>query len=189
MRADRPRVEADDARKPEVARRRGKQADATAEAEADRVEPLRAPAVDPTEVVDRGRHVRLDRLVPKLEDVGLVFEPLAALRGPRRPRVRVDRHGVDPRLRETQRELLVIRMQPADVGEHDHARPGGLLAADRVGREARAIGAGEREVTRVEGGAADRRQRRARVEVEAHQPMNRSMATYEPIASRTATPA
>ena len=88
----------------------------------------------------------------------------------RRPPEVVDRERIDPVLREPQRELLVVRVQAADVRQdHDSgaARLGGPRSERRepvpvAPRSASPLG--------IERAARDRRDRRSAVEIEAHGP-------------------
>src|SRR5207237_28987 len=73
----------------------------------------------------------------------------------------VERDRGHPRLREAQRELLEERMQAAHVREDDHAGAGWIGGAGGVGSDPGAVGGGEGQVARIEGGATNRRRRRS----------------------------
>ena len=86
----------------------------------------------------------------------------------RRPAEPVDRDRVDPVLREPQRELLVVGVEAADVGQ-DHD-PAPLGSAARAWNALSRLPSAAVRVSsrRVERAAGDRQDRRSRVEVEAH---------------------
>jgi hypothetical protein len=84
----------------------------------------------------------------------LVARPIAG-----RPAEIVDSDGVDPRLGEALRQLLVERVQASHVGHHDHAGAGRFRGAGEVGHEAVAVGGRQMDVALVGGRPADRRQR------------------------------
>ena len=77
--------------------------------------------------------------------------------------------GVDAALREPQRELLVVRVEAADVGQDDDRRPGSATSAGRgtprTGCRRAAVSSSSGA---VEGAAGDRGDRRPAVVVEAH---------------------
>ena len=80
----------------------------------------------------------------------------------------VDRHGVDAALGEAQRQLLVERMQSADIGQDDDARAGGVSARASKARNCVAVGRLELDPLAVDGCAGKRRNRWVAVKVEAH---------------------
>jgi len=79
-----------------------------------------------------------------------------------------ERHGRDPTLGETQCQLLVEPVEAAHVREDDDADLAGLVRSRREGRKAVAVGRLEDEILVGDGGAANRRDRRNGVELEAH---------------------
>ena len=87
--------------------------------------PGRGPAVlRRPDLLDRGGDVGLDAGPGRLDRMGAVVEVIAArLRsgGPAEP---VERQRVDPVLGEAEGQLLVIRMQPANVGQDHDTSPG-----------------------------------------------------------------
>ena len=112
----------------------------------------------PGQVVCRDVRLVLERIVAWGVDAG----------GP--PEV-VERHGIDARLREPQGELLVVRVEAADIGEDDDAGTGRLGRARTEREEAVAVIGGQDQRGSVEGAAGDRRDGRPAVEVEAHAEM------------------
>ena len=168
MRARREPVEADDAREIQFRTRGLHQAGAAAEAEADRKDAIRRAALRRAEIGSGSSDVLVERLGRDKRHVGLVVEPLVALSGPRGAAEEVERDGIHAGLRESQRELLEERVQAPDVGQDHHACSGGFRRPGRVCGDLRAVGGGQREVARVEGGAADRRQRWSGISVITH---------------------
>src|SRR4051794_2258239 len=99
----------------------------------------------------------------------LILERVVAPRiGPGGPSEVVERHGVDTELREPKGELLVIRVQAANVGEDDDpgARRLGGSGTERL--EAVAVVGGQEQRGPVKRPAGDRGDGRPAVEVEAH---------------------
>jgi len=80
----------------------------------------------------------------------------------------VDRKGVDSGFGEPQRQLLVVGMEAADVGEDDDGRPAGLLGPGEEPGEALTVAGPQDDLLAVESAAGDRLDRRPAVEVEAH---------------------
>ena len=97
-----------------------------------------------------------------------VRELVVALRDPGRAAEVVERDGGEPALGEPQRELLVEPVETADVREDHDARRRRLVGERGEGREAVAVRGLELEVLVRDGRARDHRDRRQRVEVEAH---------------------
>ena len=134
------------------------------------------PHPDPTglpegpEHVDGGLHVPGQVRVARLAHVGHEVEvgrplPDADPGGP--PEV-VDRERVHARLGEAERQLLVVRVQAADVRQDDDGRPRGGLGAGKQPGEAPAVAGPEDHLLAVDCAAGHRLDRRPAVEVEAH---------------------
>ena len=85
-----------------------------------------------------------------------------------RPAEVVDRERVDPVLGEAERELLVVGMQAADVGEDHDPGAGHLRRAGPERPEPVAVLRLEHQLGRVERAAGDRDDRRTGIEIEAH---------------------
>ena len=118
-------VEADRAVEHELRARRGQERLHAAEAEADRHEARRARALG-----ERGAGrvgVGLDLREQRLLDVGHVLPVAVALAGARGPAEVVDRDRVMAGLGEALGELDVEAVEPADVGQDDHAGAAGPL--------------------------------------------------------------
>src|SRR5262249_27542762 len=97
-----------------------------------------------------------------------VLEVVATLLHAGRAPEEVERNRRVPALGEAERELLVEAVEAADVRE-DHDADAGFLLRRRLERcEAVPVGRLEHEVVVRDGRARDRRDRRHRVEVEAH---------------------
>jgi hypothetical protein len=97
-----------------------------------------------------------------------VVEILATLPGPSGSPEIVDGDGIDTALREPQRELLVERVEAADVGQDDDPDAARLGRSGPKRRQRVAVGRGEDGPLPVEGAAGDRRDRWAAVVVMAH---------------------
>ena len=97
-----------------------------------------------------------------------VLEVVSALLRPGRAPEVVDRNRGNAPLCEAEGELLVEAVEAADVGEDDHPFPAGLLRRCGERREPVSVGALEGEVAMLDRAALDRRDRRQRVQVEAH---------------------
>jgi len=167
MGSGRPAIEAD--HPIEIMARGGlQQADAPTDAEADRVGPRDLAPVAGAQPGHGRRDVVAGRLRIEPRDVWLVFEVGAALLGAGGPPVLVDGDRGDPGLGEPSGELLVVRMQPSDIGDDDDAGPGRVGRPRSEGREPRPVPTSERQVARVEGGAADGGKWRSGVGIEAH---------------------
>ena len=98
----------------------------------------------------------------------VVVEVVAARLGTGGPPEPVDRERVDAVLGEPQGELLVVRVEPADVGQDHDRRPARLGRPCPERRVPVAIGRGQDRAALVERTAGDRRDRRVAVEIEAH---------------------
>ena len=114
-----------------------------------------------------------DRVGPKAgpgrpRGVRRVVEVGTATLGAGRPPVVVDGDRIDARFGEPERELLVERRQPADVGEDDHARADRRRGMRAVRRTARPVGRGQLDERAVDRGTRDRSDRRTAVMVDAH---------------------
>jgi hypothetical protein len=144
---------------------RGQPGVAAAEAEADGEHRTGTLAAEP---VDGSANVGLNLIGRALLDVRHVVEVVTALPDAGSATEVVDGDSGDTALGEAQRELLVKAVEPAHVGEDDDADVPGLFRQSRKGRESRAVGALELEVTMVDRAAHDRRDRRHGVELEAH---------------------
>src|SRR4249919_1733552 len=97
-----------------------------------------------------------------------VIEVVPALADTRRAAVEVDGDSRDAALGEAQRELFVEAVEATNVREDDDADVARLLGQRGEGCEAVAVLALELEVPVVDSPALDRRNRRNRVELEAH---------------------
>ncbi len=167
MRPGGPAVEADHARQPKPGR--GLQvADPPAEAEPERVDAFGIAAGRGPKVGDRGGDVCVDCLRAGLDDVLLVGEVGVPPLGAGRPREEIERHCIHAGLREAERQLLVVRVQAANVRDDHHAGARRLLCAGTDGRELGPVGAGEGQLLAVDRGAANRGDRWSGVTVEAH---------------------
>ena len=80
----------------------------------------------------------------------------------------VDGDGVHPGLGEALGELLVELVQPAHVGQDQHAGAARRRSPREVGRKAGAVGRGQLQRALVRGRAGDRRQGRPGVIAVAH---------------------
>ena len=110
-----------------------------------------------------GRPAQVDLL-----DVRHVLELVAAPGDARRPAEVVDRERVDAVLGEPQRELLVVGMQAADVGEDQDPGAGHLGRARPERPEPVAVLRLEHQLGRIERAAGDRDDRGTGIEIEAH---------------------
>ena len=119
-------------------------------------------------MLDGGSDVGLDAVGSCLVDVGHVVEVLAALAHACRPPEVVDRYRRDSSLGEAERELFVEAIEPADVGQDDDAVAAWLFRLGREGGEPVSVGRLEGQVLMPDGAALDGRNRRQRVELEAH---------------------
>ena len=120
------------------------------------------------QVTDAGRDVGGDPAPRRRRDVGHVLEALAAVVVGRRPPEPVDRQRIDPVLREPQRQLLVERVQAADVREQQDGRAVRLRGPGEERRGLVAVGGDDGRPGAVEGAAGDGLDRRVAVEIEAH---------------------
>src|SRR5207344_2126840 len=80
----------------------------------------------------------------------------------------VERHGRDPTLGEAQRQLLVEPVETANVREDHDAHVAGLFRCCSESGEAVSIARLEDEILMRDAGAANHRDRRHGVELEAH---------------------
>src|SRR5581483_7739692 len=120
------------------------------------------------QMLHRRARVRLYTLARRLLDVRPVLEVVAALLRAGRAAEVVDRERRMAALGESECELLVEAVEAADVRkDHDPGGPG-RLGRREEGREAVAVGGGERQVLVRDGGARDPRDRRLGIGVEAH---------------------
>ena len=165
---DRP-VEPDDAGQPE-AQGPGQERHPAAHAEADREDRgrRRAIAVLGPQGRDTRPDVRGDPAPRRRADVGRVVEVLAAPGVARGPAEVVDGQGVDAALREAQGQLLVERMEAADVGQDHDAGAGRFGRSRPEGGQAVAVGGRQGQPFGVERAARDRWDGRSAVEIEAH---------------------
>ena len=165
--ADRPAVEADDARQA-ILGGRLHEADAAADAEAHGVRALGRAAVRRAQERGRGGDVGMDGVRAQLPDVLLVLESVQTASGAGGAAEVVDCHRVDTGLRKAQCQLLEEGMQPAHIRQHHDARSTGPFGPCHVGRHRRPIRRGQGDRARIAGGPADGWQRRSGVVVVAH---------------------
>src|SRR4029453_1265983 len=138
-----------------------------AEAEADcedRADPLVA------QPLHAGAHVGLDSFRGRLGAMRRVVEVVPALADTRRAPVEVDGDSRKAALGETQGELLIEAVQPANVRKDHDAGDARLLGQRGEGGEAIAVVAFELEVAVVDRTAPDGGMRGHGVELEAHAP-------------------
>ena len=118
---------------------------------------------------DRRPDVLLDRRRRRLRDMVGVRKRVVALRHTGGASEVVERDCGVAALGEAERELLVEAVQPADVGEDDDSDPRAVVRLRREGGEPRAVRRLEHDVLGAHRRTAgDRRDRRDRVELEAH---------------------
>ena len=110
-----------------------------------------------------------------------VVEALAAPARAGRPAEPVDRQGIDAPFREAQRELLVERMETADVRQDRDAGPVRRRRARTERREAVAVVGRDLDQPAVECGTGDRVDGRSTVVIEAHR--NAASGMRSPIGS------
>src|SRR6185436_8583598 len=160
----RPAVETDRACKPVAARRR-KPGVSAAEAEAEREDRRRSLGA---EVLDGGADVGLHPLGRGLADLLHVVPVVVTLRNSGGATEVVERNGGEATLREAEGDLLVEAVEAADVRK-DHDADGRRVFRRRGERgEAVPVTCVEDEILVRDGGAPDDRDRRNRVELEAH---------------------
>src|SRR5947207_5117325 len=138
---------------------------ASTETEADAEDPLRAVFA---EIGDAGGDVGLHRRRRRLVYMRPVFELLVALRRTRGPAEVVECDRGDAALGEAQGELLVEAVEATDVREDHDADLRRLVGRRRKGGEGVAVGRLQSQILVRDGRAADDRNRRRGVEVEAH---------------------
>ena len=128
-RLGRPTVEPDGSGQPDV-EGRSEEREPTAEAEADGEQGDDPPSLanGPRAGLDVGQ----EPLVARLADMLHVAEVVASVAGAGRSTEVVDRDGVHTGLGEAQGELLVVRVQPADIGQDDDS---GTARCRRPGAE------------------------------------------------------
>ena len=119
-------------------------------------------------MLDRRGRVGAEPVVGRLADVRLPVEARPAVADAGRPPEVVDRDRLDAVLGEPQREVPVVGVQAADIGQDHDPGAGRLRGPGEVAREPVAVGGLERDVPGVERAALDRGDRRAGVVVEAH---------------------
>ncbi len=119
-------------------------------------------------MLDGGADIGLDSRGCRLPHMFHVLEVVIALCRTGRAAEVVERHGRDPTLGETQRQLLVEPVEAAHVREDDDTDLAGLVGSRREGREAVAVSGLENEILVGYGGASNRGDRRGGVELEAH---------------------
>src|SRR5439155_16335949 len=114
--------------------------------------------------------VLLDAFRRGLHHVRHVLELVAALAHAGRAAEVVECPGREAALGKSKRELLVEAVETPDVRHYDDADVARLVRRGRERGEAVSVGGVEHEVAVGDGGSRDRRNRRRRVEVEAHGP-------------------
>ena len=127
-----------------------------------------AAALGRAQVRRRGPDVGRQAVPGELHDVGLVLERRATSTQTRRPPEVVDRDRIDPVLRELEREVLVVRVESADIGQHDHPDAQRFCGERAERREVRPVRRPQRQLAAVQRPALDRRDGRSGVMVEAH---------------------
>jgi len=100
--------------------------------------------------------------------VGHVPEGVPARAGARRPPEVVDRDGVDAAFREPERQLIVERVETADIRQYRDTRTPWLGRPGAEGGQDVAVGSGDRRPLALERAAGDRHDRWMAVEVMAH---------------------
>ena len=115
-----------------------------------------------------GGDIGLNSFGRRLLDVRHVLEVVAALLGAGRATEVIERDRSDPALREAQRKLLVEAVETAHVRQNHDTDLGSIVRDGGEGGEPVAITRFEHELVVRDGGAADRRDRRNGVELEAH---------------------
>jgi hypothetical protein len=137
---------------------------APAEAEPDREDDARRLA----ELRDHRCEIALHACDGRLGRVLPVVEVLAALADARRAAEVVERDRRVAALGEAERELLVEAVEPADVGEDRDADACWFIRGRHERGEAVAVAPLENEVVVGHRGTAEHRDRRRRVQLEAH---------------------
>ena len=160
----RPAVETDRACKP-VAGRRSEPGVPAAEAEAEREDRRCSLGA---EVFDGGADVGLHALGRGLADVLHVAPVVVTLRHSGGATEVVERNGGEATLRQAQGDLLVEAVEPADIREDHDADARRVIRRRGERGEAVPVTCVQDEVLVRDGGAPDDRDRRNRVELEAH---------------------
>jgi hypothetical protein len=119
-------------------------------------------------VSDRRADVRLHAFGRRLVDVLAVGEVVVALADAGRPPEVVDRDRVVAALGEAERQLLVEAVDAADVRQDHDSDAGGVIGRGGEGRQPRPVGGLEHEPVVRHGRSGDHRNRRQRVQLEAH---------------------
>ena len=150
----------------ELGHRRRQEGEAPAEAEAHREQP---PRPERLERRRSGGHVGAQAGVRRERDVGHRLERRSAVVVSRGPPEIVDGEGVDARACETDSELFVVPMEPANVGQDEHRGLGRRrIRTGAEGDEPIAIGRRQVQALGVDGAAGDGRDRWLGILVEAH---------------------
>ncbi len=142
-----------------------------AHAEPDREHGLRPLVVRSGLAAERGHgglDVRGDAGPRRLCHMWRVREVGAPPGGPGRPPEPVDRERLHAPLREPQGELLVIRMEAADIGEHDHRGTGRRSRSRPERGEPVAVVGDQLHEGPIQGATRDRGDRWSAVVIEAH---------------------
>jgi hypothetical protein len=119
-------------------------------------------------VRDGGADIGLNSFRCRLLDVFHVLEVVIALRGTGRAAEVIEGHSRDPTLGKTQCQLLVKPVETAYVREDHDTDLARLVGRGREGRKAVPVARLEDDVLMRDGCAADRRDRRDGIELEAH---------------------
>ena len=117
---------------------------------------------------DAGPDIRAEGRPPRLSDMRAEIEVVAAVAEARRAGEVIDRDRVDPVLGEAEGQLLVVGMQPADVGEDQDARARRPRGPGGERPERRPVGRGEGHRRPIHRTTRDRGDGRPTVEIEAH---------------------
>src|ERR1019366_246005 len=86
----------------------------------------------------------------------------------------VDGEGVNAGLGEAQSQLLVERIEAANIGQDHHPGPAWIDRPRPERRELAAVRAGQDKILVVEGAPRDRPDRRVAVEIETHRRTSKS---------------
>lgn len=126
-------------------------------------------------VLDRRRHIFGDLFGRHFLDVRHEVEVFISWLGAGRPPEVIDSHGIDSRICESERQILIEGKEPTDVGQDYNAgRAGGIVFTDRrraISAELSTVGRGQHDaLSRSRGAAADRREWGPCVKFVAHAP-------------------
>jgi hypothetical protein len=135
---------------------------------AEQVFPPAVPAGLPSALLERRPDIRLHAFRGRLLHVRHVLEVVPALLYAGGAAEVVDRDRRHAALGEAERELLVEAVQPANVRQDDDAAVARLVRRREERGEACPVRRLEHEVVVRDGRARDRRDRRERIELEAH---------------------